>query len=137
MRRKEEKIQKSRIFWKLPDFLNLICLNYEARALKFAKIDADAIPEIVFYIMRKLVITDFFFKIKINLLEYWNIYMHIAQKSSLLFWFKKLQQVIFLFPGYYEGKKLSYFQCDAKNKYIFSTFDFSNCTFAFRYQVWF
>ena len=64
----------------------------------------------------------FFFKIKINHLEYWNIYTHIAQKSSLLFWFKKLQQVIFLFPGYYEGKKLSYFQCDAKNKYIFFHF---------------
>ena len=41
----------------------------------------------------------FFFKIKINLLEYWNTYMHIAQKSFSLFWFKKLQQVIFLFPG--------------------------------------
>ena len=56
----------------------------------------------------------FFFKIKINLLEYWNTYMHIAQKSSSLFWFEKLQQVIFLFPGYYKGKKLSYFHSDAK-----------------------
>ena len=52
------------------------------RALKFAKIDADAIPEIVFYNMRKLVITDF---LKIKILKY----MHIARVAQKYIWVQK------------------------------------------------